>query len=355
MSTPRAGSTMLGAILGNHPKILCPPETWMLLPFQSIISKESVIIAPYDHELLQNAWSNCLDSRLYHRAARAFSSLVYRALLIKAGKEYIVDKTPRYYHILDLVDKLYPNAPKIWLKRNPLDTIASCKTTWGIKLEEALGDNISPHSFDTTISFQLLLNFFRTPKDKKYIVKYEELVANPSYEIDKMLDFLQLEKIEGVINYQSNQEQMKQIKNSGFGDTSVLFHQKPHKNSVNKWEQELDDKEAIKIIDTLGRQLFEDLGYREELLYACQKLGLDYDHLSAKGKIQSIFEKLKKYSIEKALNSRGGQRIKIQRKNEFLEERYQKISELLIEKDQEIELLKGKLNKIQESNCRGEN
>jgi O-antigen biosynthesis protein len=32
LSTPRAGSTLLAAMLGSHSRIACPPEPWLLLP-----------------------------------------------------------------------------------------------------------------------------------------------------------------------------------------------------------------------------------------------------------------------------------------------------------------------------------
>src|SRR5207244_4522699 len=96
------------------------------------------------------------------------------------GKRLLVDKTPRYYQILPELSRLFPTAHQIWLKRSPLDVIASCKNTWGLSLSELLGEPISPHSFDTTVALSLLSAHFSNVSSPSFCLRYEDLVADPA-------------------------------------------------------------------------------------------------------------------------------------------------------------------------------
>src|SRR6266849_3625716 len=156
LSTPRAGSTLLGALLGNHGQTLCPPEPWLLLCLNAMRAQDVMAVTHYDHELAREAISQLLDDRLFQQAANAFAVTAYNALLVQANKQMFIDKTPRYYHILPFLEALFPCAFKIWIKRNPLDVIASYKAMEDHTVAELLGHIPSPYSFDTTLGFSLL-------------------------------------------------------------------------------------------------------------------------------------------------------------------------------------------------------
>jgi Sulfotransferase family len=156
LSAPRSGSTLLGAMLANHPRVLCPPEPWLLLPLSALRSPTAKIVAAYDHGFARAAWNERVQDQLLDESVRAFALAAYNSWLNQAGREILVDKTPRYYHLLPWLERLFPRAFKIWLQRNPLDVLSSCKETWGLTIDELVGEAISPHSFDATISFALL-------------------------------------------------------------------------------------------------------------------------------------------------------------------------------------------------------
>src|SRR6266516_2767342 len=118
VSTPRAGSTLLAALLGSHPDVLCPPESWLLLPLVGFRDDRLLVTAPYDHQLAQQAVHDLLDTDLFNQAINSFAVTVYNSLLQRSGKRLFVDKTPRYYHILPSIETLFPAAKQIWLKRN---------------------------------------------------------------------------------------------------------------------------------------------------------------------------------------------------------------------------------------------
>ena len=45
---------------------------------------------------------------------------------------YFLDKTPRYYWILNEIHELFPEAKYIYLTRNPINVFSSTMTSWEI-------------------------------------------------------------------------------------------------------------------------------------------------------------------------------------------------------------------------------
>src|SRR5215213_5664095 len=127
-------------MLGSHSQVLCPPEPWLLLPLLATRDDRLIVTAPYDHFLARKGLRDLLDDDDFDRAINAFAVSAYNSLLARAGKGIFVDKTPRYYQILPALDRLFPRAAQVWIRRNPLDVIASCKATWGLTIPELVGD-----------------------------------------------------------------------------------------------------------------------------------------------------------------------------------------------------------------------
>ena len=76
-------------------------------------------------------------------AARAYALNIYNRILDDAGRDVLVDKTPRYYLILPFLKQLFPNAKFVWIRRNPLDVAASFKTTWKVDLPEEFRQSVA--------------------------------------------------------------------------------------------------------------------------------------------------------------------------------------------------------------------
>src|SRR6266487_1377204 len=125
LATPRAGSTLVSAILGNHSRVLCPSEPWFLLSLRSLYNEYNGVVARYDQRFADIALHELISEEEFNSAARAFARTVYNTKLDTAQKTVFVDKTPRYYHILPFLEQLFPQSKRFWLKRNPLDVAAS--------------------------------------------------------------------------------------------------------------------------------------------------------------------------------------------------------------------------------------
>jgi protein-tyrosine sulfotransferase len=319
LSTPRAGSTLLAALLGNHSRVLSPPEPWLLLPLTALRSNDVIIISHYDHELGREALNQLVDDEVFGQAANAFAVTVYNSLLEQAGKQVFVDKTPRYYHILPWLETVFPLAFKIWLNRNPLDVVASCKASWGFTIEELVGDALSSHSFDTTIGFALLASYFEAETPTKKVIRYEDLVQDPVSHVKALCESVGLPFEEGMLNYGENRALMKMYADAAMGDKKILEHTRTHDCSVGRWRDLLTPEEMRKVLLTLGRDLFMRLGYNDLIDEAAARAGINPAGIDEKGKLDQLFEQYTSY-VDKDLPRSGGvQRTLIARQNAQLQ------------------------------------
>jgi hypothetical protein len=283
VSAPRAGSTMLGAMLGTLPSVTCPPEVWVQLLISSFNPQSARLDAPYDHDLALRAFLEVAGLDPAREAAKSFALAVYNRVLSQNPKATVlVDKTPRYYHILDDLRLLWPQAKFIWIKRNPLDVVASCKDTWSIPVAEQMGEVITPHTHDTTRSFHLLLKFFAGGRHG-HVVCYEELTERPVPVLQKLCRDLGLTFSEEMLEYGKNRPLISSYQASRFGDKKTLDHSGPHTQSVGRWRSVLSPEEIRLVLKTLGRRIFVAQGYEPALMEACARANIAEGDLAEEG------------------------------------------------------------------------
>jgi len=170
LSMPRSGSTLLS----SHPEICCPPEPWIVLAVAEYLELGNVRNVPYDRVLAEIAAIEfLLNPERKQRgvlgkalrtigetshldaiaAARQILQAAYQLHLDVSGKSVFVDKTPRYYTVLGLIDNIFPVVKKIVLLRNPLDIFASYKTSWGIPRNIFTPEGVSAQTVLGTVLF----------------------------------------------------------------------------------------------------------------------------------------------------------------------------------------------------------
>ncbi len=318
LSTPRAGSTLLAAMLGSHSQIACPPEPWLLLPLHAIMSSDSDIITAYDHNLARHAWRDLVNEDLLARASRSFAAEVYNDILDKAHRNIIVDKTPRYYHILPWLDKIFPRARKVWLQRNPLDILASCKETWGLTVDEMTGTNVTPHTFDTTVSFALLADFFSEESSTRYRFHYEDLVRDPEDQLKSLCAFLGLSFEREMLDYRANDGLMTVYTKTTMGDKKLLAHDRPHTKSIGRWHEILLPEEIKQVVRALGSEVFIRQGYDEVLEDALVQAGLTELDLNTQGKLEQLMTLYSSYVVQGSALPEASQYSRLARENDQL-------------------------------------
>ena len=134
ISQPRAGSTLLQRILAAHPAVFSVAEPWLMLhPVYAL--KRGGVNAEYESSLARQGLDDFLSlfpegEDVYIEALRGMASALYGRALTVEGKQYFLDKTPRYYLIIKELYRIFPQAKFVCLLRNPLAVLASILETW---------------------------------------------------------------------------------------------------------------------------------------------------------------------------------------------------------------------------------
>jgi hypothetical protein len=259
---PRSGSTLLSAILGNHPDVFSPPEPWVLLRLAEVYGEpaEGKI---YDDHVASKAVRDFLDHDDFVASARSFAVTAYNRRLTRGGHRILVDKTPRYYHILGFVRELFPRAKMIWLKRNPLDVAASYKVSWRKGLNYLTGKTLDPISFDFSVGLPNLLDFFAKSTTNNLEIKYEELVGSPEAEGRRLAAFCGLQFDPTMLELNGNSRGLTALGSSDLGDRKIYSSGGVNVSSVGAWRQDLDKAEITQVAGMLGRDAFSRMGYED--------------------------------------------------------------------------------------------
>lgn len=264
ISQPRAGSTMLQRILGSHPKIHTLSEPWIMLhPLYAL--KEDGYWFEYDGYV---AWlartefflslPNGIDD--YYEALRNMYVGLYNQTLTGSGKQFILDKTPRYYNIIPELKQLFPKAHFIFLLRNPLAVLDSISRTW-IKGSWML---LHRYKLDLLEAPKLIIEGIELFNGSCTVIRYEDLVKNPNAEINRLCENLNIEFIADIVAYGSFNEQAWL-----HGDKLEINRlEKPVPEYVDKWIDNLTDPQYWKIsydyLSFLGKSLITKMGYSFE-------------------------------------------------------------------------------------------
>ena len=134
ISQPRSGSTLIQKLLGAHSNIYTRSEPWLMM--NSLYGlKDSGIYAEYNVEIEQAAFNSFIDDlpegkNTYIRELRKMSLELYSYYLSGTNETFFLDKTPRYYLVINELLDVFPQARFIFLIRNPLAVLGSIINTW---------------------------------------------------------------------------------------------------------------------------------------------------------------------------------------------------------------------------------
>ncbi|AMA59869.1 sulfotransferase family protein [Bradyrhizobium sp. CCGE-LA001] len=279
LGLPRSGTTLLAHLMQQHPDITAPPEPWIMLALKEFGRVEHR--HPAGASMIKTATSEFLARIDRTIVSRAFADAAYGQYLAAAGKRIIIDKTPRYWMVLDFLETLYPETPHILLMRNPYAVAASLKSTWGIPLSAEpsysvsassladllirVPDNIASALADLVLGLPKLAAHRTRPQTQ--VVRYERLVAQPDAEVRRVVVGLGCDP---TISSPGTNEKTAYLQSSSFGDRKILDKQAVDDRSVQAWQNQLSVEEMQTVTDLVGADLLVDLGYEQELGQAQQ-------------------------------------------------------------------------------------
>lgn len=264
LSTPRSGSTLLGAMLANHERLYCPNEPWLLLNLYGLFDGKPGDSGSPNENLATVALRELVSEKQFCQAAQAFALSVYNQKLQQQHKQIFVDKTPRYYQVLAFLDQLFPEAKKIWLLRNPLDVAASYAATWHVPVAELVGDRLSPNSLDLTIGLRNYIRYFNGQKNTLEI-RYEDIVTETPAALQRLCEFLEVPYQGGLEDYDRGEPAFSAMKDQLMGDKNIFGHTRPHGKSIDRWKHELAPEDVQRLVNVIGEKCFERMGYAETI------------------------------------------------------------------------------------------
>jgi len=261
ISQPRAGSTLLQRILGNHPEIHTQSEPWILLHPLHALKPESNH-AVFESDYYAKALVNLIDKlpgglvRYREIISEAYQK-VYNEILVTHHKRYFLDKTPRYYYIIEEINEYYPKAKFIFLLRNPIAVLVSMINSWAKGRLHYLAN----HRNDLLLAPKMIINGAQKVLNNSISIKYEELLSEPELKIKQICSFLKIKPVEGLSNYgKADAAQWS------FGDQKNVYNKsKPDDAHIQLWQDSLCDPQVWRLaheyLNILGQETFKHLGY----------------------------------------------------------------------------------------------
>jgi len=259
VSQPRSGSTLLQAILSNNSDVATISEPWLLLPFLSY-NRTDLIKARYSSELAKigiEDFKSKINASKFNVDLLAFLQKQYSQIATN-NEKYIIDKTPRYYEILDEIIEIFPKAKIIIIKRNPYAVLNSIINTW------------SPNNIDKLLSFKtdilnapfIIHDFLNKHLNNENVktISYEQITEEPYKYIKELYNWLGVKYSDNILTYSLNKKYIGLL-----GDpTGVHRNIKPISNK-NTWNELLTKKKWRSFFygyaKYLSNDFIKDYGY----------------------------------------------------------------------------------------------
>jgi hypothetical protein len=265
ISQPRSGSTMLQRMLHQHSKITTVGEPWFLLPalendFDLKINKRTKYNERFANEAIKEFKKNISTFEKQKTLCFVeFYKLICQNIVLQEGKSIFLDKTPRYYYIIDQIMEYFPNSKIIVLTRNPIDVLNSILNTW-------IGGRVSflkKFQEDLFVAPKILAKAIKNPR--VHHIMYEKLTSESNKELEKLCNYLEIES-------ESEMLDISDSKKWKFGDPKMNIKKKIQLSSNKNWEQNISAQKWRFFNEYITS---EDASYHEDLGYDLQKINFD--------------------------------------------------------------------------------
>ena len=193
LSLPRSGSTLLQRMMMTSEVVDSIAEPWILLPL-IYARRYHGQISEYDHRVSSSAIrefaSNLPDgNRDFDELIHDFAIAAY-SKACKKKSQYFIDKTPRYYLIIDELERIFPEGVFVFLFRHPLSIVSSILRSW------CQNSFLHLHLFEQDIrdGQRLLTDAFprMVGRPNVFRLNYEGIVQDPEASLFQLYDALGL-------------------------------------------------------------------------------------------------------------------------------------------------------------------
>lgn len=264
ISQPRSGSTLLQKVLGSHSAIHTLSEPWLALqPLFGL--RENGLAADYSARLARIGVQDFLShlpegEEAYWEAVRLMLGHLYRRALEESGKQFFLDKTPRYHMILPELRHVFPEAHFIFLVRNPIAVLASVIDTWA---PDDCVHCLRPFRHDLTVAPARIAQAIRQSHRNSTVIHYEDLAAQPAQSVARLCKHLRIPFEPGMLEYGRSEAGQAPFR---FGDTGTVYRKtRPVTSRIARWKKTLNSPLrkawANGCLQSLGAATVNELGY----------------------------------------------------------------------------------------------
>jgi 3-oxoacyl-(acyl-carrier-protein) synthase/acyl carrier protein len=282
LSTPRAGSTLLRAMLMGHPALFAPPELH-LLNFHDLRERSALLDATGLNEglvetirTLKGVDATAAKEWIAQLVNRGASTAEMYGLLqeLLAGR-ILVDKSPSYAadsRHLHMAEEMFPNAKYLFLVRHPFAVMESIvRNRFHRFVPLADGDSPEPEKIAENIWYTFNRNIYEfsktLPPDKYLFVHYEDLVLNPKTTAASICHFLSIPFDEEVLAPYKGDKMIRGLhqESLSIGDPNFLQHTGIDERLAFDWSSRFHGfphlgEETLHLANRFGYDLGQDLG-----------------------------------------------------------------------------------------------
>lgn len=263
VGVPRSGTTLLAAMFNAHPRIAVTPETFFLewaLRHQGADLRRDLdldgFLDAYAHtgEFARLGLDRARLRARFREAAGGDFAALFRTLLQAyaehQGKPRAGEKTPRHHLYLDTLRAWFPEAPLLFVARDPRAVAASLlRVPWA-------SNDVEEHAWRWRDAVR---GAARHQGDGRFAVtRYRDLVRQPRAELERLC---------GVIGEDFNGSMLAFASSAG-----ALVGGEDHKagvlrpldeTSIDKWRRQLSEHQVATIEQITATQMAQ-LGFRCE-------------------------------------------------------------------------------------------
>jgi len=197
LGLPRSGTTLIERIISSHSQVIAGGEVDFMQKSTIEMKGMSVQHAKaFEHKFAEPHLS-------WEHLAKLYLHLV-KERFGKVGT--IVDKNLGNSRYLGLISRIFPNSPKLWVRRDPRDAALSCFRTffsgsmnWSWSFED-----IARYFVLEDVLFE---HWYKIFSDEILVVPYEEFVASPQIWSKKILEHCHLSDENTLSHFHLNKQE----------------------------------------------------------------------------------------------------------------------------------------------------
>lgn len=225
------------------------------------MTKADGSVAEYSHQLAYKGIEDFITEipggrASFEKSLGKFCTELYR-LQCAPNDRYYLDKTPRYYLIINELSRIFPTARFIFLTRSPIQIIASIISTF------SMGTLRHMHFYQVDLrkGFHRIVEGIDALGHRAIRVRYEDLIDRSESELERIYSFLGLPwEQAAALNLG------KDVLSGRLGDKwGSSQYQTIVADSKDKWQQVLRERTlnlfAKKIIDDIPDAVVSAFGY----------------------------------------------------------------------------------------------